>query len=465
MGKLNLSIVALVILSLLVPAAGLGQDAASPYPAPDWNKRFGQPQLMSLGLYGDRLRLGGQLRGRAEFKNHFPLLNQVNTAGPQNGFQDFVLLRTRLAGELKPTAGTGLFLMLQDAEEWNLRSQPETMDFSIDVQQGYGYVQNLLGGPLSLWAGRREVVYDNERLIGTSIGWGNNVYTYDGGMATLEVEAARLDLFVLNQVVKDLDDADQWFDNPRTLYGGWLTWKKTPLGAKLDYYFLYDDHSEADSDSYTTGLRLYGNEAPEYFPICYCPAGQETNLFDFDISGIYQFGQFLGADRNAWAAHAEAGYTFDLALKPRLGAEYNGASGDDDPGTGDFGTFDQLYAANHGKYGLMDLFSLKNMHEVNGSLRLFPWKGSNATAWYRAFWLDSSRDAWYDFLGRPIRQDTSGAARSDVGNEIDLLLCQKLGKNLEVYLFYGHFFPGSFVEDTGESQDIDYGYLEVRLAF
>jgi hypothetical protein len=467
MGKLSLSIVALVLVSLLMPPAGLGQETPAPaYPGPDWNKRFGQPQLMSLSLYEDKVKLGGQLRFREELKRNFYVLNQIDTPGGQLGEQDFALLRTRLAGEVKPTAGTGVFLMLQDAEEWNLRDQPETMDFSMDIQQAYAYAQNILGTPVSVWAGRREVIYDNERLIGTSIGWGNKVFTYDGAMATLEVASARLDLFTLNQVVKlPGGDAAQWFDNPRALYGGWFTWKKAPLGAKLDYYFLYDDHSEADSDSYTTGLRLYGNGAPEYFPICYCPPGRETGLFDFDVSGIYQFGRFQGADRRAWAAHAEAGYTFDQAFKPRLGAEYNGASGDDDPGTGDFGTFDQLYAANHGKYGLMDLFSLKNMHEVNGNLKFFPWKGSNLTTWYRAFWLDSNRDAWYDFLGRVIRQDTSGRARRHVGEELDVLLCQKLSKNLELYLFYGHFFTGGFVEDTGQSKDTDYAYLEVRLAF
>jgi hypothetical protein len=470
MGKLRLSIIAFLFVSLLPAQAAFSQEQASPptpaaYPAPNWNKRFGQPQLMSLRLYDDRVRLGGQLRGRGELKNNFYVLNQVDTAGGQLGFQDFVLLRTRLAGEVKPTAGTGLFLMLQDAEEWNFHG-PETQDFSMDIQQAYVYADNILDTPISIWAGRREVIYDNERLIGTSIGWGNKVFTYDGAMVTLEVEAARLDLFALNQVVKlPGDEAAQWFDNPRTLYGGWFTWQKTPLGAKVDYYFLFDNHTEADSDSYTTGLRLYGNGAPEYFPICYCPAGRETNVFDFDVEGIYQFGKFQGADRLAWAAHAEAGYTFEFPFKPRLGAEYNGASGDDDPGRGDFGTFDQLYAANHGKYGLMDLFSLKNMHEVNGNVRAFFWKGMNLTTWFRSFWLDSRRDAWYDSCGRVIRQDTSGRARAHVGNELDVLFCQKLGKILELYLFYGHFFPGGFVEDTGESGGTDYGYLEVRLNF
>ena len=126
MGKPRLSIVAFVFLSLLLTQAAFSQEQASPparaaYPAPDWNKRFGQPQLMSLRLYDDRIKLGGQLRARGELKNNFYVLNQVDTAGGQLGFQDFVLLRTRLAGEVKPTAGTGLFLMLQDAEEWNFR--------------------------------------------------------------------------------------------------------------------------------------------------------------------------------------------------------------------------------------------------------------------------------------------------------------------------------------------------------
>jgi hypothetical protein len=67
---------------------------------------------------------------------------------------------------------------------------------------------------------------------------------------------------------------------------------------------------------------------------------------------------------------------------------------------------------------------------------------------YHHFWLAESRDALYNAGGVPYRIDPTGAAGTDVGNEIDLVVNFHLTRYSDILVSYNKLFGGNFVEAT-----------------
>lgn len=408
------------------------------------------------------IKFGGQYVLRQEMRS-----NYYTQDGRAQTSDDFLTSRVRLATDINPTGDTGLFFMLTDTRDYYSRRAHEhpslitfMYDHPMDIQQCYAYLDRK-DFPISLWAGRREVIYLKERLIGTSIGWTTKVITYDGATLSFKKYKSKLDLLYLNKVIpveadypfpRRLDERryfnDGWFGGPADLYGFWLTLEEMYHQGNIETYGLYNDMDNGN-DSYTFGLRAHG----------------KVRRFDYDVNGTLQFGTHDDQDREAGAFYLEGGYTFGTEWRPRLGFEYNFASGDGDPNDGEYNTFDDLCACVHGRYGLMEFFRWRNMHEINMNATAWPHKDVKTSARFHSFWLAETEDAWYNTYNKIQRWDPTGRARSFVGNEIDIILQYKFLRYFTAIAFYGHFFPGGYVADTGESKDADYTYFELRFEF
>jgi hypothetical protein len=236
---------------------------------------------------------------------------------------------------------------------------------------------------------------------------------------------------------------------PADLYGVWVRLPRIYPQGDIETYGLYYDDRDNSNDIYTFGLRVYG----------------KAGRFDYDINGTFQFGTFNKLDREAGAFYLEGGYTFSKVWKPRLGIEYNFASGDGDPNDDKHNTFDDLYATAHGRYGLMDFFRWRNMHEININAVAYPHTDLKASASFHSFWLAETEDRWYNAYNKIQRWVPTGRARSFVGNELDIILQYSFLKYFTAVAFYGHFFAGGYVADTGESDDADLTYFEIRFEF
>ncbi len=156
---------------------------------------------------------------------------------------------------------------------------------------------------------------------------------------------------------------------------------------------------------------------------------------------------------------------FDVPQRPRVALQYNYASGDDDPTDHSYKTFDQLYGCVHGKYGLMDFFCWQNMHDIYLYSDSSLIKSLRMLLGVHAFWLDETKDIWYNCYKKTQRHDTTGNASSYAGTEIDLLLTYSFLTNFKIKAFYGHFFAGSYIRDTGKSNDADYTYFQLEYQF
>ncbi|MFH1742898.1 MAG: alginate export family protein, partial [bacterium] len=79
--------------------------------------------------------------------------------------------------------------------------------------------------------------------------------------------------------------------------------------------------------------------------------------------------------------------------------------------------------------------------------------------------LAEEEDGWYYCSGKSIRQDATGDSGRDLGHELDLLAKWKVRDDLELFCGYSHFFPESFVKDTGTHGDADWVFLQVTYFF
>ena len=75
-----------------------------------------------------------------------------------------------------------------------------------------------------------------------------------------------------------------------------------------------------------------------------------------------------------------------------------------------------------------------------------------------------SDDNLYGITGTAARAGT-GSGSQDIGAEIDVTLKYVINRHLVSVIGYAHFFPGDFVEDTGSSQEIDWGFFQLQYTF
>ena len=153
----------------------------------------------------------------------------------------------------------------------------------------------------------------------------------------------------------------------------------------------------------------------------------------------------------------------------RLGAEYDYGSGDDDPNDGDHGTFDPLFPYGHYYQGIQDTFSWKNGQDLAFKLDVYPPKATrvpHAEVQYHFFWLTEEEDGWFNAGLGQIRRDSTGSSGNFVGTELDVTMKYTLLDPFAVLWFgYAHFFPGEYVDDTGDDPDRDFGFAQLLVTF
>jgi hypothetical protein len=345
----------------------------------------------------------------------------------------------------------------------------------LNLHQGYFKVGNTNDFPLTLKAGRQELVYGEERLIG-AFDWNNIGRSFDAEKLAWQASWGSVDAFAGMPVVPREDQFNEPNDQD-LLSGVYATLTPIPKTI-LEGYFLarnasrsaisYDSDPEFPQptarDVYTVGGRLKSK------PGEWCD-------FDYTLEGAYQFGDFAPTataarlDQNAFMFVSEAGYTFaDLWATPRLGAEFDYASGSDGDGT--HGTFDTLYPTPHKFFGSMDLFSLQNLQDLGVNLTLKPAKRLSIALMGNAFWLADTHDYLYSASGAPRTTGGYGihpGYNPFVGTQLSLVAGYALTSFAQVEAGYGHLFSGNYLEQSqaakGGARDADFVYVQTSFKF
>lgn len=484
-------------ISLLLAAAANGADPANPL-------SFGDGKVV----------FDVEERARLETRqNNFDFNDAKNSLGDVTD-DTFLLQRFRIGVTVRPSESIGGYLQGQDTRQiWATRpGVPYTFgsegDDPFDLRQAYIDLGNLAACPFTMRLGRQELSYGDERLVG-SAGWNNFSRTFDAlklrysdpnRLLTLDAFGAH----VVNIAGFGPDANDGMIFNTAdwddTLVGLYLSTKALEFQT-TDLYVLFRDKGDSDP-VYTAMSGTLTNRATPYdiaqriwtlgFRIQSTPG--KTGNWDYDAEVAYQTGRSAGQqgaavpgpemiDHEAFAIHAGAGYSWaKIAWSPRLGVEYNVASGDKNPDDNNDQSFLNLFPSNHKPYGRMDLFSWKNIHDLACGLRLTPYQDAQQPSHKlvldvdgHAFWLYSNQDAWCRANGvarvRPLNAAALSANRF-VGSELDVTISYNTPwKWLRVDTGYSHFFAGGYVSDTANAvtgaggDDADFGYVQTTMTF
>ena len=476
---------------LFATALSLSAALAGPAPAPKIERN---PLSFAEGkvVFDVQERLRWEVRN-----NNFDFNDGVNAPTDDN----WLLSRFRLGVAIKPTDWLKIYAQAQDSREIN-SDRPDFPgsfgaegDDAFDLRQGYVEIGNLKEFPLMLKVGRQVLEYGDGRLIGPG-DWNNLSRSFDAVKLRWQEKEWSLDAFASTVVVPERGSYNQsdFFNGNEThreqVFSG-LYFSTTAIPVEtIDLYVLhlhenanprYFQNPFGDTNFFTFGLRIKSKpgafahsepepqgKGPRDGKSVPPPAPKKPVGLDYELEAAFQHGNVRGLDLTAFAVHAGAGYTFDMAWLPRVGLEYNYASGDTDPTDRDVETFQNLFPSNHPPYGVMDVFSWQNMHDAALILKARPLKAVTLQAEFHAYWLASTDDVWYRSNGSTAVRPLTPAARAAsnyAGSEASIVATWTVRKELKIEAGYAHFFAGDYLGDTGAQDDADFGYIQTTLTF
>ena len=149
--------------------------------------------------------------------------------------------------------------------------------------------------------------------------------------------------------------------------------------------------------------------------------------------------------------------------RPRLFAELNRASGDQNPGDGIHGTFDPLFPSAHDKFGVADQLSWTNIMHARSGIQYRVREGLLLAAAYNSFWLANRRDGIYS-RGKPIIA-SAGSQGNHIGQEADVQAQWNLSRHTLLDLGAGHIFPGGFLRKTGRGSAYNCMFVGITQRF
>lgn len=395
------------------------------------------------------------LRVRGEFRER---LEGFDGAGFNATREDlYYLSRFRFNATITPARALSFQIQAQDARVARKTVGPTAAPFSapFDLRMAFADVGSAASA-LAVRVGRQELVYGEQRLVG-HVSWLNAARTFDGAKVTVRTKAATVDAFATS-VVRILDGAFDRSGNGNRFAGAYATTTTLIPQASVEPYVFWrrdvnlrtEQAAIADLDQTTIGVRL---------------AGRLPARLDYGVEIALQRGS-LGADRvRAWAGHWQIRESLPGPRAMRLTAEYNYASGDEDPADGIRGTFDQLYPTPHDKYGLADQVGWKNLHHARAGLDVTPLRGWPLTANYHSWWLAEERDGVYSASNASLARLAGGAADRHIGQEIDLQLLKSLTPQIQLAAGYAHIFPGAFLTAATPGASYSHPYVMVTYVF
>jgi Alginate export len=374
------------------------------------------------------------------------------------GYDTYLLNRFRLTAAMRFSNWAQATVQAQDARVvgYDAALVPKSIANPFDLRLAYVQFGKKAARGLVATIGRQELIYGDGRLM-SSPDWGNVGRTYDGIRLVAFAPGVRVDVFGAGPV----DVTPAAFSEVKygeRVAGAWTTFDRVRPLAYVEVYALAKHNNAAvgetlsrgDQTVYTTGARLGG------------PVGRRLM---WEADNAVQRGHSAGDAISAWASHE--GLTWALGAapwKPTLGVEYNFASGDSDPHDGTKGTFDQLYASTHGKWGLADQVAWKNMHHAAVRLELRPSRKLRVNSALNKLALATVNDAWYGVLGSKVVTNRKATSR-DLGWEPDVFAAYSVSRDVTVGAGVAVLLGGGFVRQSTGVDRIWTPYVQWTCTF
>lgn len=417
---------------------------------PYWN--FDPPKSSLFDL--KNLTFSGDMRVRPEIRTNSNFgVSQTQTPGRVSGSNDWYVQQwMRLGINYSLSPDVDFFVQPQWSKNWGAADNTigsgagcgaggticnndafnNGQGDSLFLRQAFIMIRNLGVQGLSMKAGRQLLVMGDHRLFG-HFDWANTGFTHDG--VTLQYQQSNWD--VLAGWLRPMESDFNGFGSQSTSFGvmpqgtptstankagrdadlffARLAWKPM-AGLSIEPLWVFQRNSQVQTNTgaaVSEALAAHANGQSRH-----TLGGRlalRKGMFDGSAEAYHQFGSIdIGqsgqqAHINALAIAAEAGLTFSMPWSPRVGVEFNYASGDGDARAcnsgnvaachGTANTFENLYPTNHILMGYADVMAWRNMVAYSASLQFIPFdyaanhfefrywnfrKAVNGDCWYRA---------------------------------------------------------------------------------
>lgn len=396
---------------------------------------------------GGRLELRGEFRIRPETRTGMNFGRDPNAESP--------LLRTRIGLDYAPVSWLKISALGQDSRAPLYGAPaPATLHDSMDLHESYIELFPEAVRGFGAVFGRQMVNYGESRLIGVP-DWSNVSRTFDAVRLYYRHPRARIEFLLVSPVKIRPDDFNKPVPGDR-IWGTYNTFPKLFGQSTVEAYLLRHDQNRPGGFTGTgrLGVNTFGGRA----------AGPLPTGLRYSLEGALQNGHQGSAAHRGSAWFSNLARTFTLRWPVDFSIEYKYASGTDDLRPDRVSTFDQMYPANHDKFGHADLFGWRNIHNVRSLETIRFTKTMALNLMYNSYWLASPRDALYNSQGRPIVRAPNADAGRHVGQEFDIFGTRQWGP-FRFGAGFAHFFSGGFLRNTTPHVNPRYLYVFESYGF
>ncbi|MBB5056639.1 hypothetical protein HDF16_001324 [Granulicella aggregans] len=386
---------------------------------------------------------------------------QTSFSYVQNADRTYDLTRALGSVEVRPTSHITGYMQFIDTHALGLplHTVSSNMRDVFDLHQGWLNVHGTAGRvPISVISGRQELRFGSERIIGVS-DWSNNSRTWDGFDLRIG-DRNRVDLFSTSVVTVHPSSLDT-HGAGLTFHGAYAQLTHFIPRVHLSPYVLFHDVRGVTSLQGIKGNEVettFGSEIQGKLPARFC----------YLANGSLQRGSYANDSIHAGQALAKVYYSAPASIfwQPRLGVEYNYATGNDHSNPLRYATYDQQYPSNHNAFGNVDLFGYQNMRQERINLDIAP--APSFTILVQGGFLNVAerKDSVYSSSGSAtIKAPTAGFASNVIGQELDVTGKYVFHDYLVANVGVGHLFPGALLLQNkhGAAETIGYFGLTYRL--
>jgi hypothetical protein len=395
-----------------------------------------------------RVQFGGEIRFRPETRSSFNQKSNVNTV---------MLQRIRLDARFQLNENVTGLVQLQDSRLWGQELSTVSNETNIDLHQGYLQVAKFLRPHVTLRAGRQELSYGNQRLIG-AFGWDNVGRSFDAGKLTFGGTEWSADLFAGRLV--DRRNSGRG-DGSQDLIGLYARVGQPNAKVGIEPYLLY----LRDGLAITGEVASAKPEPTRILTLGFRHFGAVGSGFAYDLENAFQVGQRGPDTQRAAALAAQARYHLGGNVKPEFGFEYDYATGDGNSRDGRSNEFNNLFPTNHSLYGYADYLGWRNMQDLKPYISLQLQPNVRAELSYHRFLLVERTGAWKNAGGTVLGLDPTGKLGTDLGHEIDFTLTFPIYEHLRMLPGYSLFLPGKFARGTQGPRASQFVYWQTLVSF
>ncbi|MEN1727802.1 MAG: alginate export family protein [Pseudomonadota bacterium] len=289
--------------------------------------------------------------------------------------------------------------------------------------------------------GRQELLLGSQRFVGTREGT-NVRRNWDGVRWTRQWGETSIDAFYMELVDVTPNGAfNDSSESNRSLSGIYLTRQFDQRG--LDFYYLHSRKDQqltiegvADQRRETVGVRHFGERGP----------------WSWNHEVAYQFGRHGDLDIETWTVASITGRQFEGAWQPELRLSMNVASGDDDPGDGELGTFEALYPRGN-YFSEAAVLGPSNFYNIHPQVSIRPIETLTVNAGINWFWRLEKEDGVYGPSGLPFALPGASGARA-VSRSISASVSWAFRPGQSLALDLTHSTPRAFLKESGRGETL-----------